>query len=265
MAPFVFFAVACASSVRSTPLSTKPSTKVTTLADASTVLCDATVGASVELPKQERQVITLRDEGQGFIDYVGKRPEGADACFVSNDNIAQAIREAKGGEDASVKSSSAEPLYIDVVDRHLRLTSTERVMLKQNGFVVLDRFAYTSYALAYHEIFRQQLPLYVSIDSILHATYRSNATALTQVEKNLIVRDLYQVLIKLSKGAKQGSYSKELRDDVTFYVEGALGLLLENYHSWEDERAYEKPRTKPTPAQIAFGNGQQLQIGRAHV
>ncbi len=196
---------------------------------ASGDLCSQAAATSVAVPRltPDLKKVAL---GDAWDDRIRKVPEGADACFVAQDNIERAKREAStvSRDEAAPKAAGAarDPLYFDLVDRHLHLTKRERAMLQRDGLVVLDRFEYTSYGLAYHEIFRQQLPVFVSIDSILHATYRSNATAISRTEERELSRALYQILTKLNKAIDVSPYSREVRQDLSTYVRGGLDLLL---------------------------------------
>ena len=56
-------------------------------------------------------------------------------------------------------------------------------MLERNGFVVLDRKAVHTYVAAYHDVFQEQLPLYVTADSILHAVFKSEDALLEGIER----------------------------------------------------------------------------------
>jgi hypothetical protein len=56
--------------------------------------------------------------------------------------------------------ASARPQYLDRIDAPSAPESGgTRAFAKENGFVVLDRLAYVSYAAAFHDIFQEQLPL----------------------------------------------------------------------------------------------------------
>ena len=64
------------------------------------------------------------------------------------------------------------PKYLDLVSERYGLTAVERSMLTKNGMVVLSRVTFPSYGFAMHEIHRQELPLYVTVDSLLQAVFR---------------------------------------------------------------------------------------------
>ena len=74
------------------------------------------------------------------------------------------------------------PARLALLERRFALTAAEREHLLRDGFVVPERLADTDYALALHEVFQSQLPLFISADAILHAIYASNDKLLARLE-----------------------------------------------------------------------------------
>ena len=54
------------------------------------------------------------------------------------------------------------------------LSAVEQAQLTRDGMVVPQRLAYEDYTTAYYFIHRAQLPVFVSVDSIFHAIYKSH-------------------------------------------------------------------------------------------
>src|SRR5262249_38786612 len=139
-----------------------------------------------------------------FCDHVSKSPDPKDVCFVSDDNILRAERESQrpGAVTATPRpwDGVVKPKYLDRIDDHLHLTHEEHAALKRNGFVVLDRIAYTDYATAFHDVFQQQLPLFVGVDPILHAVFRGTELSLERAERRRLVPALTSMLKKLRRG-----------------------------------------------------------------
>ena len=187
-------------------------------------LCERPLAKIVVIPRVSPSLKNA-NVADTWASTVDKVPEGANACFVANDNISSAMRESASAQGTAAPHQSKPPKYMDLVDQRLRLTREEHALLARDGFVVLDRFAYTSYGLAYHEIFRQQLPLFVSIDSILHATYMSNGTAIARTEEHVLSRTLYEALVKMNKSIVKSPYSQEVKQDLKTYLGSALKLL----------------------------------------
>lgn len=165
-----------------------------------------------------------------FCDSVEKSPDPKATCFVANDNIARAEREsraARGDKTASSpRDGSKPPKYLDRIDAHLHLTREERAALASHRFVVLDRLAYSNYAHAFHDIFQEQLPLFVGVDPILHAVFRGTELALERVERKRLVPALAAMLRKLRGGlaASAAGMDAQTRGDLDVYLGVAAGL-----------------------------------------
>src|SRR6185437_6868727 len=107
--------------------------------------------------------------GEGRID---KAPKGA-TCGVADDNLAR-VEQAIAAEPTDGPAASSrpwdrrsKPKFDALVDARFHLLPDERARLAANGFVVPARLELGGYAMAFHEIYQSQLPVYVSIDAIL--------------------------------------------------------------------------------------------------
>lgn len=175
-------------------------------------------------------------------DFIDRAPAGGGACFVANDNILKAEKESRAASAPPASPSGAwdgvkKPLYLDRIDAHLHLTATEHERLRDNGFVVLDRLPYVSYPAAFHDIYQEQLPLYVGIDPILHAVFRGTERALERVERKELVPALATLLRKLRSGLKQHGkrYRPEIRADLDLYL--GVAWLLHHGDDAVDDKA----------------------------
>jgi hypothetical protein len=79
-------------------------------------------------------------------------------------------------------SLGAEPEYLDAVTAHFQLTAGEQQLLRDHGLMVSERLQFASFGDAIEDIWRADLPVFVSSDAILHALHRSYDTLLAQVE-----------------------------------------------------------------------------------
>lgn len=171
-------------------------------------------------------------------DSVDRAPRGAPACFVSNDHIAReqraiARQRPTGAPLAEHRwNHQSRPQYWNLVDSHLHFSDRERAALDRNGFVALDRLSYDSYALAYHEVFRQQLPVFIGVDAILHAAFVAHSSMLKSVESARLSPALGRMLTALRQAlrANHERWPEEPRRDLDLYLSVAARLLL-------DERA----------------------------
>lgn len=77
-------------------------------------------------------------------------------------------------------------LPADSPDRRLtdfRLAANELPMFMTNGFVVSERLGTYSFADAYYRIFTDDLPVFITADSVLHAWHRSYISMLEELEE----------------------------------------------------------------------------------
>ncbi|HQP36411.1 MAG TPA: DUF3160 domain-containing protein [Polyangiaceae bacterium] len=190
-------------------------------------ICNATpAGSAASLPNVgpfARTQASCR-ANDSFCDSVDDAPDPSDNCFVANENIQRAARECVGtnGVDASNPpwDGATPPKYLDRIDAHLHLTNDEHRLLKNNGFVVLDRLPYVSYAAAFHDIFQEQLPLYVGIDPILHAVFAGTERVLEKTERQRLVPALASLLRKARNTLRQSKslYDRETLADLDVFL-----------------------------------------------
>ena len=170
-----------------------------------------------------------------FCVSVESAPEGAGACYLANDNLRRAEQQARVASATRAPRSDpwdgvVKPEYLDRIDAHLHLTSAEHALLRKNGFVALDRLAYVSYAAAFHDIFQEQLPLYVSVDPIFHAVFRGTELTLSKIERERLEPALRKVLAALRKtlAGSRGRYDEPTLADLGVYLGTAAALLEQN-------------------------------------
>ncbi len=124
------------------------------------------------------------------------------------------------------------PKYLDLVIERYGLTAVERSMLMKNGMVVLPRVTFPSYGFAMHEIHRQELPLYVTVDSLLQAVFRSHEELLVRAESSLANRlggliERIQKALLVDTKSKSPRYSAEVAKDADVYLGVARALLAD--------------------------------------
>ncbi|MDI1445625.1 DUF3160 domain-containing protein [Polyangium sp. 6x1] len=168
-------------------------------------------------------------------DAVDVAPQGADACYVSNDHIRAlepgALNVAPGAVGKSDPwNGTQRPKYLDRIEAHLHLDPSEKALLRKNGFVVLDRLPYLDYAGAFHDVFQEELPLWVGVDSILHAAYVATDAVLGTAERSRLAPALQKMLEKLQKtlAASKGIYDETTRKDLDLYLAVPAQLNKEN-------------------------------------
>ncbi|TKD10085.1 DUF3160 domain-containing protein [Polyangium fumosum] len=169
-------------------------------------------------------------------DVVEKTPKGADACFISNEAIRRVEPKARAGSLERKPASAAwdgvtKPRFLDRIDAHVHLTDVEHAQLRKNGFVVLDRLPYTDYANAFHDVFQEELPLYVGPDPILHAVFRATEASLGRIERTRLQPALESMLKKLRKAlaASGASLDETTRKDLDVYLAVAAAHVLPDH------------------------------------
>ncbi len=110
----------------------------------------------------------------------------------------------------------------------LGLNTAEEQKLSQNGFVISARQEFPSFTYGYQTIYLEDLPLYVSADSILTALHRSFESILKTVEIYGLRPNLGTMLKgmrqNLAAGAAQ-SLGAQTEADLDIYLTVALSLL----------------------------------------
>lgn len=76
----------------------------------------------------------------------------------------------------------------------LRLDEAALTQLEQQGMVIVKDRRFPSFAYGYQTLYLEDLPLYVSADSILAAVHRSYDAILTALEQGLLLPELEQLL-----------------------------------------------------------------------
>lgn len=112
----------------------------------------------------------------------------------------------------------------------LKLTDPELAAFARDGFVITDGKRYPGFVYGYEAIYGQDLPVFISADSILHALHRSYDDILKTVEEVSLIRELRGLVAamreRLSAGAA-ASLGAEAEADADLYLAVAGSLLEE--------------------------------------
>jgi len=126
----------------------------------------------------------------------------------------------------------AQVTYLDSINKVYKLTGDELALLGEHGFVVSERLSQQSFGQAYLEIYKNDLPVFVSTDALLHALHKSYDAILQQTEMSLLIPRLQELLLKMY-GAWPSLYQayaarpemRPMLNDVEVYLNVALQLL----------------------------------------
>ena len=120
-----------------------------------------------------------------------------------------------------------DPLTAQGMDRlqasNLTLMDDERARLQEHGFAILKRHAFPSFFYAYLTIYGEDLPVFVSADSILDAVHRSYDDILADLERSVMYPELSSLLIQMRSALP--SLSDEAAKDAELFLAVAQALL----------------------------------------
>ena len=107
----------------------------------------------------------------------------------------------------------------------LSLNSNELDTLSKNGLVISKRLEFPSFAYGYKSIYLEDLPVYVSADSILEAVHRTFDSLLKQTEEVVLVGELTQMLSGMHSRLVSSSLDVDTAKDADLYLTLAESLL----------------------------------------
>ena len=127
-----------------------------------------------------------------------------------------------------------------------RLKPRELAVLKQHGVVVPERWKVESFAEAYRRLYTDDLPVFVTADSVLHAWHRSFDAILRDTETRTLVPDLGRLLEILRRRLPLVA-CETTRRDLDYYLAVASSLLSSSPGEDEYEEADGHPNRNGTP------------------
>jgi hypothetical protein len=107
----------------------------------------------------------------------------------------------------------------------LALTPSELAALSANGLVISKRKEFPSFPYGYKSIYAEDLPLYVSADSILEAVHRTFDSLLKQNEELVLVDELTRLLAGMRNRVATAGLDVGVAADTDLYLTVAQSLL----------------------------------------
>lgn len=168
-------------------------------------------------------------EGEARIE----KPAHGDRCETADSNLAR-VEKAILASNVDIKPAKSKPWdhkrapeFGKLVERRLALAPAEQQRIAQQGFVVLGRQEFANYGKAFHEIYQSQLPLFVSIDAVLHAIYAGNDSLIADLEDEKLRGMLGDILDRLSctLPAVAADYPADTARDLDLYLAVAQALM----------------------------------------
>jgi hypothetical protein len=123
--------------------------------------------------------------------------------------------------------------FYDLVARSLAFKPAQVDILRTNGYVVAESLTYDSFGHAYQDIYRRDLPVFITTDSILHALHRSYDDMLADVERQIVIPELASLLDSLQGYVGQRHLSgadprlRPVLGDLQRYLRVARALLAD--------------------------------------
>ncbi|TNE35102.1 DUF3160 domain-containing protein, partial [bacterium] len=141
--------------------------------------------------------------------------------------------------NAYSKTNFYDAKYSDSINQFFGLTPDEILLLNSHSFMVSERLSYPSFIEGLYELYKKDIPVYLSADMMLHSVHKSVDNILIDIEKNLLSDKLSQALTSMLKELEsydRNKYSSdqvnhvkysELIDDANLYLMIALNTLKE--------------------------------------
>lgn len=118
-------------------------------------------------------------------------------------------------------------LHVDLIQTtSMQMSDGDLERLGRDGFLVRDGHRFPNFAYGYRQIYLEDLPVFVSADSVLEAVHRSYDAILENVESTRLVPTLGSLLHAMrSRLAERVQLDPGLRADVDLYLTVAISLL----------------------------------------
>ncbi len=126
----------------------------------------------------------------------------------------------------------SEAIGLDLIESsELGLTQKEKDKLTENGFVISRRNQFPTFSYGLSSIYADDLPLYVTADSILTALHTSYDNILKAFEGQSLLPALTRLTSGLRAELERSDYEGDLRDDLDVFLTVAESLLVDQEKS----------------------------------
>jgi hypothetical protein len=147
--------------------------------------------------------------------------------------------------------------FIDLINKQFNLTDAENNILAQNGFVISDRLAYENFIMAYAYIYKYDLPVLITTDSMLYAVHKGYDKFMQELEEYVLPAVVFKSLkesrdaVRKAAAANTDERLKPLYADLDLYLTVPMVFLSA---SENDPNAKYRPTPAPgTPTPEPFG------------
>jgi len=121
-----------------------------------------------------------------------------------------------------------DALYFKEVASNYQLTEAEINCLRNQGFVVItdENRKFTSFGHVFMDVFKRDLPVFITTDAILHAVHLAFDEILQEVEERYMYPMVNEMLAAMHQKLPEMSAPEPVKDDVDVYLSVARSLLV---------------------------------------
>ncbi len=169
-------------------------------------------------------------------------------------------------EFEKLERSGAPVRHLELIqDSPLKMNGSEQNLLEQNGFVLARRI-YPTFATGYLDIYKHDLPVYVSADSILDSLHRSYDLILMSMESGIVIPEFTTLLDHMRAALASGkadAFGPETKRDLDLYLGIPRSLLTDEVASPVAGASRQSIRQFVAKAKAASGMGGVTLFGRS--
>jgi Protein of unknown function (DUF3160) len=191
---------------------------------------------TIAVPPTGATTASDRQIGARFSAFLAEHPDLTYADLASQLDLARAR-----APEAGPSFDPTRAAYWEQIREKMELTQEEQDLYRRSGMVGVDHAQHYSMAAAYLAIYRRDLPVLITTDSILHALHRSFDDILIELETEQFYPSISEVLGKAHQALRAeaaGLTSPALRrsaEDVDLYLTVARNLLAETPRAAGDD------------------------------
>ena len=169
------------------------------------------------------QVVELATRSRGELAAALDEATALDAAGIADEYA------VSHGSDLGYDPLEAEGLDLIQASAHA-LTDSEQALLQANGFAILANTEFPSFFYGYSSIYSEDLPVFVSADSVLDAVHRSFDDILKTLEREVLVAELDGMLASMHTALASGAdeLSGQQAQDADLFLTVARSLLAGN-------------------------------------
>ncbi len=127
-----------------------------------------------------------------------------------------------------------EVLFFNTTAKILALTKEEQQKLTDNHFFITERLSFNHFSEAFHHVYANDLPVFVSTDAILQALHGSYAFLLKTIERDLLSGNIEKLIASLYHDfpafslSYAGKIPEECLADLDLYLTVLYSLITDN-------------------------------------